>query len=312
MSKIRINILWQGLYAEKRYGHWQDGLYKALKLLESDYDIKYLEPSHPDIADCDVILYWESLCTMAGKDRDNYTRVQKQQVPKILLFAGGPIKPEWCDGFDLFLVESKINEEEFEAIGKPWLRAFGVDTDLMKPEQQPKVFDGIMPGTCASWKRQSLFARALKDKGVICGRFQESDPIGFINARKEGTLVFDEVPYKTLNTLYNSSWCCVNTSEFWGGGQRITLEAMAAGIPVIVMADSPKNIEYVAESGAGLIVEPNEQDIRKGIEEIKKWTPEQRARGRVYVESKFTASHYAKAINNAIIKVLYEKKNPVE
>lgn len=301
---MKINFLWQGLYGEKRYGHWNDGLYAALKLIEKEHEVRYLEPSHPDIDKCDIILYWEALCTFAGKDRDNYQKVRLTNKPKILLFAGGPIKDEWCDGFDLFLVESKINEEEFSAIGRPWLRAFGVDTQTMKPEQQPKVFDAVFPGTCASWKRQSLFSRALGSKGVICGRFQESDPIGFMKARENGTVVFNELPYHAVNTLYNSSWCCVNTSEFWGGGQRTTLESMAAGIPVIVMSDSPKNIEYVQESGAGLIVEPNEEAIRRGIEEIKKWTPEERGRGIKYVQSKWTEVHYKNAIIEGINQVL--------
>ena len=307
MAKTRINLLWQGLYAEKRYGHWQDGLHAAMKLLEKNYDVRYLEPSHPDIANCDVILYWEALCTFAGKDRENYIRVQNQSVPKILLFAGGPIKKEWCKGFDIFLVESEINEKEFGALGLPWLRAFGVDTKVMKPEKQPKVFDAVFPATCASWKRQGLFSRALKDKGVICGRFQESDPIGFITARENKTMVFPELPYEAVNALYNSSWCCVNTSEYWGGGQRTTLEAMASGTPVIVMSDSPKNIEYVKESGAGIVVEPNEEAIRRGIEEIKKWTPQERERGVAYVNSKWTAQHYADAIISGINQIINGK-----
>ena len=142
------------------------------------------------------------------------------------------------------------------------------------------------------------------NKGVIAGRFQETDPIGFLNARKSGTLVFDEIPYRTLNTLYNASWCCVNTSDKQGGGQRITLEAMAAGIPVIVMSDSPKNREYVEESGAGLVVDPTEHAIRKGIGDIMTWTPEQRSAGRAYIERKWTATHYKNAIIQGINQVL--------
>jgi len=241
MNRLHLTFCWQGIGEKAIYGRWGDGLRAAMKLIEQHHDVHYQEPWEPIPENTDIILYWEAPVTQNGKDRENYLKIKNSSKPKILLFAGGRIKAEECDGFDLFLVESKINEEELSAIGVPWLRAFGVDSETMKPEKQPKVFDAIMPGTCASWKRQSLFARALKDKGVICGRFQETDPIGFINARKEGTLVFDEVPYQTLNTLYNASWCCVNTSEFWGGGQRITLEAMASGIPVIVMADSPKN-----------------------------------------------------------------------
>lgn len=304
LIKMKINFLWQGLYGEKRYGHWDDGLYAAMKLIEKNHEVRYLEPSHEDFDKCDIILYWEAPVTFAGKDRENYIRVQSAKVPKILLFAGGVVKEEYCEGFDLFLVESEINEKDFASIGKPWLRAFGVNTDVMKPEKQPKVFDAVFPATCAGWKRHGLFSRALKSKGVVCGRFQESDPVGFLNCRENGTLVLPELPYPAVNALYNASWCCVNTSSEWGGGQRTTLEAMAAGIPVIVMKDSIKNREYVEESGAGLVVEPDELQIQKAIEEIKKWSPEDRQKGRKYIESKWTARHYADNIIKGINQVL--------
>jgi glycosyltransferase involved in cell wall biosynthesis len=304
-TKIKVGFIWQGLHTEKRYGHWDDGLYAAMKLVEKspNFEVHYFD-TDMDWSGMDILLYWEAPVTFAGKDRDNYVRVQNSNIPKILLFAGGQVKLEYCGGFDLFLVESEINEKDFAEIGLPWLRAFGVNTVTMKPERQPKIFDAVFPATCASWKRQGLFSRALKEKGVICGRFQETDPIGFLNARDNGTLVFPELPYPAVNALYNASWCCVNTSSEWGGGQRTTLEAMAAGIPVIVMKDSIKNREYVEESGAGLVVEPDELQIRNAIEEIKKWTPEQRAKGRAYVESKWTAKHYADNIIKGINQVL--------
>lgn len=300
---MKIAFVWQGLSQKQIYGHWGDGLRGAMDVIEKSHQVSYFEPWQ-DIRDVDIILYWEALCTFAGKDREHFQKVRLNPIPKILLFAGGPIRREWCDGFDLFMVESKINEDEFSALGKRWLRGFGVDVRKMKPEKQPKVFDAVFPSTCAGWKRQGLFSRALKSNGVICGRFQESDPIGFMNARDNGTLVLPELPYEAVNGLYNASWCCVNTSDVWGGGQRTTLEAMAAGVPVIVMSDSPKNREYVEESGAGIVVDPNEDAIRKGIEEVKKWTDEERHRGIAYVQSKWTHEHYADAIIHGIYEVL--------
>ena len=88
----------------------------------------------------------------------------------------------------------------------------------------------------------------------------------------------------------------VNTASYWGGGQRTTLEAMACGIPVIVMSDSPKNCEYVKESGAGLIIEPDPNKIKQAIEDIKGWTDEEKSRGIEYVKGKWTAQHYADSI----------------
>lgn len=301
---MKIAFVWQGLSQARIYGHWGDGLRGAMDVIEKSHEVKYFEPWE-EITDVDIILYWEALCTYAGKDRDNFQKVRKNPLPKILLFAGGPIKDEWCDGFDLFMVESKINEEEFSAIGRRWLRGFGVDTRKMKPEKQPKVFAAAFPSTCASWKRQGLFSRAMKSQGVICGRFQESDPIGFMNARENGTLVFPELPYEAVNTLYNGSVCCVNTSDYWGGGQRTTLEAMAAGIPVIVMSDSPKNREYVEESGCGLVIEPDENKIRQAVEDIKHWDLEKtREKCLAYIQSKWTHEHYANAIIQGIMEVL--------
>lgn len=301
---MTIAFIWQGLSQNKIYGHWGDGLKAAMVLIEKKHKVIYLEPWQDVPEEVDIILYWEAPCTLNGENRSNYLKVQNNKKPKILLFAGGPIKKEWCTGFDLYLVESEINEKEFEEIGQPWMRAFGVDTEVIKPIKQPKIFDAVFPATCAGWKRQTLFSKALGSRGVLCGRFQESDPSGFLNARENGTLIFPELPYEAVNTLYNASWCCVNTSEYWGGGQRTTLEAMAAGIPVIVMSDSPKNIEYVKESGAGIIVEPNEESIRNGIEQIKKWPAERRSLGVEYIQSKWTARHYADNILKGINKIL--------
>ncbi len=303
---MKIAFYWQGISGV--YGHWNDGLRGAMKLIEEKHTVYFLDTHDPLPEDAEVILYWEAPVTCCGKDRENYVRIQEMKKPKILLFAGGQIKREWVEGFDLLLVESKINADECDALGIPQMTAFGVNIDIMKPDRQPKVFDAAFPGTCAGWKRHGLFGEALKDKGVVCGRFQQFDSEGFLMARKHGSMVFPELTYEAVNVIYNASHCCVNTSSYWGGGQRVTLEAMAAGIPVICMSDSPKNREYVEESGAGLVVDPSPEAIRKAVDEIKTWTPEQKARGRKYVENKWTHHHYAENILKGIDKVLNNGK----
>lgn len=295
-----ISFCWQGING--CYGRWNDGLRGAMDIIEKDHKVYYLEPSAEIPDDTDIILYWESPVTEQGKDRENYLKIKHNTKPKILLFAGGQIKKEWVEGFDMLLVESKINADECDELGIPEMTAFGVNTKIMKPEKQPKVFDAVFPSTCAGWKRQGLFSRALRSKGVICGRWQKEDPIGFIMARENGTMVLPELPYEAVNALYNASHCCVNTSEYWGGGQRTTLEALATGLPVIVMSDSPKNREYVEECGYGLVVDPDENKIREAIEEIKTWQPSNK--GIDYVQSKWTSEIYAQNIIKGINKVL--------
>lgn len=300
-DKLKVGFVWQGITGV--YGRWDDGLREAMRLLEEKYDVTYHEPQEK-LDHVDIILYWEAPITYAGLYKDNYQRIRTYNKPKILLFAGGQIRKEWCDGFDMFLVESEINEREFSEIGLPWKRAFGVNVNKMKPEKQPIIWDACFPGTCAGWKRQPLLARACGSKAVFCGRDQKEDMQPFVLARSLGATIFPEISYEAVNVIYNASVACVNTSEYWGGGQRVTLEAMAAGTPVIVMSDSPKNMEYVQESGFGLIVAPSEEAIRKAIDEVREWTPEQRLKGREYVLSKWTSQHYADNIDEAIKEVL--------
>lgn len=303
---MKIAFVWQGF--DGRYGQWKDGLYAAMKILEKTNEVRYFDfPLYDNgLYDFkpDVVLYWEAPCTYAGKDRLNYWEVQGLPFKKALLFAGGPIKEEYLAGFDLFFVESKINEEEFEALGKPWKRAFGVNTAIFKPERQPKIFDGVFQATCASWKRPWLAAEALKDKYAVMGRYQLEDPVGFIRVREAGGMVLPELSAEAVCSMINASHTVVNTSEYWGGGQRSTLEAMACGVLPIVMADSPKNMEFVLDSGFGQIVEPTPSAIKETVDTIIAVTGYESQKGVTYVQSKWTEQHYADALMEGINSIL--------
>ena len=89
----------------------------------------------------------------------------------------------------------------------------------------------------------------------------------------------------------------VNTASLWGGGQRMTLESMACNILPIVMKDSPKNIEYVEESGFGWVVEPNADAIRNAVEKLK---DTKTTMGVDYIMSKWTSKHYADNLRKGI------------
>lgn len=301
---MKIAFIWQGF--DGRYGMWQDGLAAAMRILAKEHTVRYFDFPLTGIDEFkpDVVLYWESPCTLKGRDAENYQSVMNLPYKKALLFAGGPVEVTTCHGFDLYFVESKINEEEFEALGLPWKRAFGVNTQIMKPQYQGKKWDGIIAATFADWKRHTLFAEALGDKGLAVGRLQEFDRNGYNRCMELVVNVMPEQTPTELAKLYNASHVAVNTSAFWGGGQRMTLEAMACGIPVIVMSDSPKNCEYVEESLGGMVVPPEPQAIRDAIEEIGRWLPEDKTDGVDYIQSKWTERHYAKALLEGIKGIL--------
>jgi len=293
--KDKIAFVWQGING--RYGQWKDGLWLAMQHLEKDYDVTYHDIDE-DIPNDAVVLYWEAPCTINGQFADNYKRIQNLPNKKILLFAGGLLKKEWVTGFDLLCVESAINAKECEEQGIPYVTAFGINEEIMKPSNKTKKYDGIHHGTCASWKRQWLVGEALGAKGLVVGRFQDSDPMPFDKCREYGTTVMDEKTPEEICELLNESLCCLQTSDYWGGGQRCTLEAMACNIPVVVMEDSPKNREYVEESGFGYIVNPSKEAINSAVREVKIMKPSNK--GRDYVMSKWTGKHYADNIIRAI------------
>lgn len=301
---MKIAFVWQGSSDKRVFNHWNDGLREAMRIIERSHDVTYHEP-FDTIENVDVILYWEAPCTVNGENADNYRKVQNNPAKKALLFAGGPISsyPQALYGFDLFFTESKINDDEFDALGLPHQRAFGINDRIFKAQDLEKEYDGMMQGTFASWKRHWLIAEALGNKAVLCGRKQENDRRPYDDSVRFGANIFPELSYENVAKLINKSHVVVNAADFWGGGQRCTLEAMACGVPVIVMTDSPKNIEYVTASGAGLIVNPDVNEIRIAVEELKRSDDDHKKKGIKYVKNNWTAKHYANSLLAGIEKI---------
>lgn len=302
---MRISFLWINGTKPRESGQWNDGLAEAMRIISKDHEVTYHDQHSTTWEDCDVILFWEAPCTAKGEYADFYNKVRRSNTKKILLFAGGPIDYLDAVGFDLYLVESELNEKEFEALDLPWRRAFGVNTKVMKPQKLEKVYDGFFQATFAEWKRHSLFAQALGGNGCVAGRLQENDRQGYFDCQKLGVKIYFEQPAEKVADLINMSHTVVNTSSYWGGGQRSVLESIACGVPCIVMVDSVKNSEYIKESGFGLIVNPEPQAIQEAITYIKnhpnEFAPEV---GVCYIKSKWTENHYSKAILSAIKEVL--------
>ena len=297
--KAKVAFIWQGITG--RYGVWNDGLRQAMRILEKEYEVTYHEPKD-QIPEDAVVLYWEAPCTINGKDGENYKRVMNLPNKKILLFAGGPLKKEWVSKFDHVCVESKINADECKEQGIKHSTAFGINDNVFTHIKTKKEYDGIHHGTSASWKRQWLVGEAIGDKALIVGRYQKEDPYPFDRCRELGCTVMNEQTPDALSYLINKCHTCVQTSEFWGGGQRCTLEAMACGVPVICMSDSPKNREYVEESGFGLVVDPDPNKIKEAVEQVKSKSFDPKI-GVEYIKNKWTARHYADSLKSAICQL---------
>lgn len=291
---MKIAFLWDGV--RNHYGlRFKDGLWAALQILKEKHEIRIFEPitsEEPMIHAFrpDVILYWGALI------ENSKPFVASLPYKKAMCFAGGPIEAHNVDGFDLYFVESEQSELEFKAFNKPFLRAFGVNEQLYVPQDLEKRFDAYFCGTFALWKRPKLFAHSVGNKGVWIGIKQAHEKECYEVCEQNGVEIHDELPRNETLEFINSSYTALNTADFWGGGQRMTLEAMSCNVPPIVMSDSPKNMEYIDESGWGLIVEPNEDAIREAIRKLKG----QPCNSRDYILSKWTAQHYADALEQGL------------
>jgi len=300
-SKIKIDFFWFGI--KGRYGIWKDGLWYAMKELEKQFDVEYKDPAEDEARPDAVVLFWEAPCTTNHPENGIwYNKIRNLPNKKILLFAGGPIEQEWFEGFDHVCVESAINSAELEMLGIEHSTAFGINSDIFKPLNEEKKWIANCFGTCASWKRQWLAGEAFGKDALVVGRGQESDPYPFDRCRELGATVLGEHDPEELNVLLNQTKVTLQLADYWGGGQRVTLESMAAGIPVVCMSDSPKNREYVEESGFGLVCEPNIGSIREAVNRLLD-APISPKIGRDYIESKWTGKHYSNNLTKAIYKI---------
>lgn len=276
----------------------KDGILAAIDLLAKRHDLCFIS-RHTDaglgnLAYADAILCWGSL------DRPWHGQLPKH-IPALLCFAGGPLDHPFLANFRHVFVESAVYETAFRARGISVSRAFGTNESLFRPEPRtPKIFDAIYPASFCFHKNQELFARALGSRGLCVGPQNELDIVGRCLAL--GTPVLGRVSSKTLCDLFNMARCTVIPNGPNGGSQRTVLESLACNVPVVLADDNDKCREFVEESRCGIIVPPIPEAIREAVDQlVQRPLP---PCGRDYVLSKWTAEHYANALEAGISKVI--------
>lgn len=291
-ASLRIAFLWNGVTTHPH----DDGLGAALGILSTRHKVGYFEPSNwVDIKEFvpDRILYHAALTD------PECDVVMDYPYKKALCFGGGSVEDRNIRDFDLYFVESEINEREFGDRGKKWMRAFGVNDSIFYPMKLEKKYDGCYAGAFAKWKRPELFA-PLGNKAIAIGQFQDVEIECYEICQQSGVDTKEYSSRYDVAVAINQSHAVVNPASFWGGGQRLTLEAMACNVPPIVLDDSPKNREYVNEAGFGLIVNPDFNSIRDAIEDLKN---NPMTGGREYVMSRWSSKIYAQKLEEGLLSL---------
>lgn len=276
----------------EHFPFWNDGLRAAIQVLTDKYGwvIDILNtPRAEDIRSegYDVGIFWGGLT----KDIHKFRYFDKQ----VLCFAGGPTFSPYINNFDLIFAESKVDLLEFKRFGKKTIQAFGTNTSLFRPIQQPKIFSYIYPAAFALWKHHEKFVEYVRKETENLGKeVAELDgydvmvpalAVGYMQPaewEKEcyeicqagGIMVMPWVPYEAMPYLINSSEkLYVGASEI-GGCQRAILEAKACDVPVVIDSDSKKLLELSKLTREDILRDWSEfsyaETIKNGIEGIMK------------------------------------------
>lgn len=297
----------------------KDGFLKALHVLrERDgWEIKFFKKSdrsfewehdyvnlHFSQDPVKSLLEWNPDAILGFSDFSRpYLAEIRGKKPIALCYSGGRFT-DYKDVPDLVFVESKDYIPWMNEIGvKRVEQAFGTNTEIFFPRKQPKVFKAFFPATFAAWKRHELFAEAMGKDGLVCGWWQPHEPQCVQACFDKGVAVLHHQMPESIVHLYNMSHSVLITSSEIGGSQRSVLEAMACGIPPIVMTDSLKCREYVEEAGFGEVVSPDVNSIRAAVERIIKNPPDPQ-KGIGYVNSKYKPTHYADIIKKGILSII--------
>ena len=289
---------------------YQDGIRKAVDLLSHKHNLisitrgpddynhsnfirTKLPSNYIDSFKPDVLLCWGSL------DRPWHRSLHERypKMKKVLCFAGGPTEHVAKSYFNVIVVESKVYLDEFTKIGVTAMRGFGTNTKVFRPDNRiTKKFDAIYPSSLCFHKNIELFCRAMSDRGLVVGNHNEPTIASKILSLH--TPLMHRVNSEALCDLYNMSRVTVITGGPGGGAQRVVLESMACGVPVVVMADNDRCVEFVEESGFGKVVEPIESEVRDAVDELIGDKVDPRI-GRDYIVKNWSEDHYMKALEKA-------------
>lgn len=295
---------------------WMDGLASALKELKNrGHDVRLYTCGKQDTIIChpyfeiivstnikrdvamlhpDVILHWSDMT------RPNAVPTAELGIPMAICFAGGDVIGYNTDLFDHIFVESQVYADKLEEKGKTnYSIAFGTNTELFKPVQQPKVFDTIMPGTFAAWKRHFLYAQATQGLvSLACGyMYDDHEQECWQECLDRGVTVLPHVSALVLHRLYAASRICVVPSMSSGGSQRTVLEAMSMNLPLII-TDSDK---YDYARGKVWEAEPTVGSLKFYIASLLDGEPEVNTRD--YILEHWSEKSYADSLLAGLEKI---------
>ena len=266
MSKLKAAFVWEFQDANKFLPFWNDGYKAALDIVgrkhRLDWFVGPIENLKVPKNKYDVILYWGS-----STDKFHEELIGRPER-KLWMYPGGGINMELPKHYNVVFTEDKVYEEQLKTTGTRTIRVTGTNTTLFKPEHRKKLFGAIFPGTFSMWKRQDIFAEAMRQEGLCVGTVQPDGRELVQMADGFGTkLIIGYLPAELLVDLYNMSEVVILPVAH--GSQRTLLEALGMNISCVVGNHFKPLVDLAEEIGGCKIVDPTPLEIRRAFLEVR-------------------------------------------
>lgn len=263
--------------------NWKDGLWRALQVLDKDYDIAFWNLAHTKefplaLEHFDFVLGWSSF------DGEIAYLMRNLKVPHGLCIGGYMFEPHRINHFNVLFYETEwYANAELKHRHPNCVHAFGINTDIFKPQtssyedsngiqhtdedEVQKLWDYTTIGSFSAWKRQAYL---LKKEGnrLAVGTIQEGNMEESFDILSQllayGVAVQGETSPETLASYIRASKTIYLPATISGGSERSVLEARACGVNVEVEDDNPKLQELLKSP----IYDYNyyAQQLKKGID----------------------------------------------
>lgn len=234
---------------------WKDGLWAAIELLKKGFEITKLN-LHQSVnaykkhslykGEFNFILGWGAF----GSSVDNFLQDKREEdnIKMGLCIAGNAMPPKNINTYDVLFYETEWYKPQISS-HKNIVHAFGVNTDIFKPiPNSLKLFDYLVCGAFAYWKRQELICTKIGTKMAI-GEVQKQNLTESIDII--GNLILGDCGVKNsilpeeLVKWYNATKIAYAPMDINGGGERFVWEAMACGVAIEIEEDNPKLQELI-------------------------------------------------------------------
>ncbi len=242
----RIAVVYSIPKDSPRLNTWNDGFVNALNLMQSEFEIDWLNIETDDISKC-LLESYDFLLVKSnwgwGPDkflRENYGDLN---VKKGLAVAGVSIPPSFHEMMYYDVLWYETNWYKRVLLNHPNIyHGFGINKNALQPLERDIKYDYIMIGAFLAHKRMHLVEK-LEGRILVIGEEYDNEYSRSLVKRLETMPNVDIKPfveYSKLNIYLAMARTLYIPATLNGGGERAILEARHCGLDILIEKDNCK------------------------------------------------------------------------